>query len=165
MTGLPRGRPTLLPTVGVSARTSHTCALLNDGAVLCFGQGQYGRLGYGAEDDFGDDETPLSVGPIDLGAGAAEIAAGYYHSCAVVGGQVRCWGYNNRGQLGLGDWNNLGDDEAVTTAVTIALDGAAEQVSAGAFHTCAVLSGGAVRCWGESDATWDPSRSRLQTTD
>lgn len=50
---------------------------------------------------------------IDLGAGrtAKQISAGGYHTCALLDNDsVKCWGHNNRGQLGQGNTNKLGDD-------------------------------------------------------
>ena len=53
----------------ISAGWNHTCALLDNGTVRCWGSGSFGRLGYGNTTTIGDNETPGSVGPVDLGAG------------------------------------------------------------------------------------------------
>ena len=45
---------------------AHTCALLETGEVLCWGDASDGRLGYGYGEDIGDDETPTDVGPVQL---------------------------------------------------------------------------------------------------
>jgi alpha-tubulin suppressor-like RCC1 family protein len=70
--------------------------------------------------------------------------------CALLaGGAVRCWGANESGQLGLGNTTTIGDDESPTTNVN--LGGAtATAISAGGNHTCALLSTGAIRCWGHN---------------
>ena len=55
--------------VAITRRRVHTCAILDNGTVRCWGLGDDGQLGYGNTDDIGDNETPGSVGPVDLGAG------------------------------------------------------------------------------------------------
>ena len=93
----------------------HSCAVLDDGSVRCWGYGTSGQLGYASTETIGDDETPGSAGPVDLGPGrtARAISAGSVHTCAVLDdGSVRCWGYNRQGQLGYGNEESLGDNEA-----------------------------------------------------
>ena len=64
--------------VSISAGFDHTCAVLDNGTVRCWGEGNDGRLGYGDTTDIGDNEAPGSVGPVNIGAGrtALAIAAG-----------------------------------------------------------------------------------------
>lgn len=77
----------------VSAGDVHTCALLDNGTVLCWGFGGDGRLGYGNTSNIGDKQTPGSVGPVSLGGAAKAITAGGAHTCAILNdGSVRCWG-------------------------------------------------------------------------
>ena len=137
----------------LSAGTVHTCALLNDGAVRCWGFGGDGRLGYANTGAIGDDEPPGSVGPVELGDGrtAKAITAGRAHTCAVLdGGMVRCWGFGFDGRLGYGTQVNIGDDETpgAVGPVKLGEGRTAQAVSAGDSHTCALLDDGAVRCWG-----------------
>ncbi|MDP1850017.1 MAG: hypothetical protein Q8K79_19685 [Solirubrobacteraceae bacterium] len=135
----------------ISAGAGHTCAVLDDGSVRCWGYGANGRLGTGARDSVGDDETPGSIAPVDLGPGrtATAITVGEAHSCAVLDdGSVRCWGYNRQGQLGYGNEESLGDNEAPGSVDALTLPAPAVAISAGDFHTCSVLAGGQVRCWG-----------------
>jgi hypothetical protein len=99
----------------IAAGGYHTCALLYDGSVKCWGGNNYGQLGignkfigYGKSADYMGDDLPA----IDLGSGrsAKSIAAGGYHTCAQLDdGSVKCWGGNNYGQLGLGNTQNRGD--------------------------------------------------------
>ena len=86
----------------VACGNTHTCAILNDGTVRCWGSNDRGRLGMGSTG--GSSAAP--VGPLDLGSGrtAKAICAGSYHSCAILDdGTVKCWGYNPYGQLGYGE--------------------------------------------------------------
>lgn len=135
--------------VALTAGRDHTCALLEDGAVRCWGRGSFGQLGLGTSVDVGDDESPLDVPPVELAESAAEIDAGWYHTCArLVSGKLRCWGYGGAGQLGILSDKNLGDNETPLAFAPIDLGATAERVSAGLHHTCAVVGGGNVSCWG-----------------
>jgi uncharacterized repeat protein (TIGR01451 family) len=132
----------------------HACALLDDGSVRCWGEGGAGRLGYGNANRIGDDETPGSVGPVDLGAGrsARAISLGNTHTCAILdNGLVRCWGPGFEGRLGYGNTDHIGDTETPGSVgpVDLGAGRTARAISAGAMHTCALLDNGAVRCWGD----------------
>jgi uncharacterized repeat protein (TIGR01451 family) len=135
----------------VSAGISHTCALLDDGSVRCWGSGGQGRLGYGNTSTVGDDESPASVGPVNLGRPARAISAGTNHTCALLdNGSVRCWGQGTSGQLGYGNTSNVGDDESPASVgpVNLGAGRTAIAINAGGFHTCALLDNRSVRCWG-----------------
>lgn len=135
--------------VQIAAGGSHTCALLDDGAVRCWGLNGVGQLGYGNITAVGDTELPSSVGPVDLGGAAVQIVAGAEHTCALLeGGSVRCWGRGTAGRLGYGDTFNVGDNEVPSAKGSVNLGGAAVHIAAGRAHTCAVLDTGTVRCWG-----------------
>lgn len=139
----------------IAAGYGHTCALLDNATVRCWGLGTYGQLGYGNTDTIGDDETPGSTGPVNLGSGrtAVAISAGGNDSCALLdNGKVRCWGYNSNGELGYGNTNTIGDDETPGTvpAVNLGPGRTATAISTGGDHTCALLDNARVRCWGFS---------------
>jgi alpha-tubulin suppressor-like RCC1 family protein len=139
--------------VATSSSGDSTCALLTTDDVMCWGRNNYGQLGYGNQDDIGDDEHPASAGTVNLGAGAAvkQIAVGGFHTCAVLTtGDVKCWGLNNHGQLGYGNTDDIGDNETPDSVGMVNLGGTAEYVAAGQFHTCALLTTGDVMCWGNS---------------
>jgi alpha-tubulin suppressor-like RCC1 family protein len=142
-----------VPLVGVGARIAlggnHTCAVLDTGLVRCWGNNTYGQLGYNTTEHVGDGEAIASYGYVNLGGLATKIAAGYEHTCALLDtGNVRCWGRNNFGQLGYGDTNNIGDNEQPYTALDVELGGPVKSIVAGAYHTCALMETGKVRCWG-----------------
>jgi cysteine-rich repeat protein len=135
--------------VQLVAGAEHTCALLDTGAVRCWGQGAYGQLGYGNTNPIGDDETPATAGDVDVGGSVVQLAAGGFHTCALLDtGAVRCWGHGGNGQLGYGYMGYIGDDETPATAGDVDVGGSVVQLAAGGFHTCALLETGAVRCWG-----------------
>ncbi len=146
--------PLLSHEVAVQVVTgfSHTCALLDSGDVRCWGRNDFGQLGYNRTDSLGDDESVTSFGYVSLGARATQIAAGdSHHTCAILEDEsLRCWGYNEYGQLGYGHTDNVGDNEFVFSAGSLALDGPVKDVAVGAYHTCAVLGTGAMRCWGRN---------------
>jgi hypothetical protein len=137
--------------VAISAGGAHSCALLADGGVRCWGEASRGQLGYANVNNIGDDETPAAAGAVDLGGRAAvAISAGSLHTCAILDdGSVRCWGLGANGRLGYAATNVIGDDETPAAAGPVNLGGhAATAISAGNLHTCARLDDGHVRCWG-----------------
>ena len=138
--------------VGAAAGLNHTCVLLLDGSVKCFGDNSKGQLGQGHMDNLGDNETIDTIGPVPLGRKATKIYAGTKYNCALLDNQkIKCWGENNFGQLGYGHTNHLGDDELISSYGTVDLGDNAVQldISTVSYHTCAVLkTGGDLKCWG-----------------
>lgn len=135
----------------VAAGYWHTCAILDDHSVRCWGHNDQGQLGYGNTTDL---SAPSST-PVNLGTGktAVTLALGYSHSCAILNdGTLKCWGNNTYGELGLGDANNRGDNsgEMGDSLPAVSLAGTPTQISANAGDTCALLSGGSVQCWGDN---------------
>jgi alpha-tubulin suppressor-like RCC1 family protein len=133
----------------------HTCALLDTGDVRCWGSNSNGQLGLGSNattlsnDKIGDNELPSSRSVVSLGGSVVQLSAGMYHTCALMStGNVRCWGSNGHGQLGLGHYNDIGDNEALLSSATVDVGGKVLQVSADDGHTCALLSTGDIKCWG-----------------
>ena len=127
--------------ISVDAGSFHTCVLLQDGALRCWGLNDSGQLGNGTTTS---SSTPVAVAGI---TGAAAVTGGGYHTCArFPDGTLECWGRNDAGQLG---------DPATTTDVSrvpVRVTGisTATAVTAGGFHTCALLQDGTVRCWGQN---------------
>ena len=136
----------------ITAGASHTCAILDNGSVRCWGNGVSGRLGYGNQTSIGDDETPAAAGPVDIGAGrtAVAISAGDFHTCVIRDdGSLLCWGFGSGGQLGYGGTTDIGDNETPGSAGAVPLGGRrVRAVSGGKGHTCAILDDGTARCWG-----------------
>jgi alpha-tubulin suppressor-like RCC1 family protein len=137
----------------ISAGHAHTCALLATGNVRCWGLGDDGQLGYGNTDDIGKYAPPASAGDVMVGGKVTQISAGHAHTCSLLAtGNVRCWGDNYYGQLGYGNTNKIGDYETPASAGNVDIGGKVTQISAGSYHTCALLDTGNVRCWGTSDS-------------
>ena len=123
----------------------HTCALLANGDVKCWGDNQRGQLGDGT---LLQREVPVTVQ--GLGAGVTGLALGDVHSCAVFGsGSVMCWGDNSVAQVG----NGTTSPTPVTTPVSVGSLTSAQSITSFDAHTCALLSGGAIKCWGLNNAS------------
>jgi cysteine-rich repeat protein len=133
----------------VVAGANHTCALLESGKVRCWGEG--GILGYGNDNAIGDDEPPAAAGDVDLGVLAEGIVAGDYHTCALTAaGTVHCWGGRDGGfgATGYGTTHPIGDDELPSSMGAVNVGEPVSLLAAGGSHTCAVLPGSKLRCWG-----------------
>jgi alpha-tubulin suppressor-like RCC1 family protein len=138
--------------VAVSADGAHSCALLDDGTVRCWGNNRYGELGSAANNGtINPNPTPQPA--VNLGGrSAVAVTAGEIHSCALLDdGTVRCWGYNYYGELGSAT-NNATDNPNPTPqpAVNLGAGRTAAAVTAGNVYSCALLDDGTVRCWGNN---------------
>ena len=125
----------------------HDCAMLSNGIVKCWGEGDYGRLGNGAYTDYAPDNA-VDVGlPTHLSALA--ITSGNSHGCAITDiGVIWCWGNNHAGQLGTG--SSVSESAHNPASVDLSLGRTAKSVSAGDDFTCAVLDNGSISCWGNN---------------
>ena len=154
--GNTQGQNVLDGVTQVAAGGSHTCALLSGGEVRCWGSGTSGRLGDGFGDRRSNPVQVLASGNTqgqDVLGGVTQVTLGSNHTCALLSDDtVRCWGRNNRGQLGDGSTSVRINPVQVLTSGDIqgqnVLDGVT-QVSSGNAHMCALLSEGTVRCWGD----------------
>jgi alpha-tubulin suppressor-like RCC1 family protein len=132
--------------VSVAAGSNHTCALLFDGTVTCWGGTFFGQGGSGST-----QITPLlpAVPTFRLSPSntvrAVDVVAGEDFTCALLSdGTVSCWGQNSSGQLGNGTFTD--------SAVPVVIPGLTNVVGIGAGwnHACAILANGAVKCWGSN---------------
>jgi len=126
----------------VAAADDHTCALLKNQTVKCWGLNNVGQLGDGTTSN---RITPVAVAGL---TGVVQIALGDGYTCALLDfGGVQCWGNNAFGELGNGTTTNS------TSPVQVSgLTGGVQAISAGDAGACAVLLSAQVDCWGDNSA-------------
>ena len=172
--------PPLLPPIdlgsgrtakAISAGEEHSCAILDDDTVKCWGLNDMGQLGQDNTTTIGNGTPPCSPPPpcmanpsvtattsIDLGTGrtAQAISAGRKHTCVILDDDTaKCWGEGDNGQLGQENGNHLGDDSGEMgslMSIDLGSGRTAKAISAGDSHTCALLDDDTVKCWGEGGA-------------
>lgn len=125
----------------VAAGGAHTCARSASGALVCWGNNSHGQLGNG------NAAVPSSNVPVGVAGGNAfaYVALGYQHSCGYLfDGKTKCWGASASHQLG------TGTAIAGATATPQLLANLIEPsgIEAGNSHSCALMRGGGVKCWG-----------------
>ncbi|KAK3240319.1 hypothetical protein CYMTET_49833 [Cymbomonas tetramitiformis] len=131
----------------VAAGESHTCVLLESDVVRCWGENDFGQLGYGHKKTIGDEFWEMPPVDVDVGAAVVQISAGTHHTCAItVLGGVVCWGDATFGQVGptydftTTDGAAVGDEPGEMPPAPLHLgEGQPLQVSAGGNHTCVIM--------------------------
>jgi hypothetical protein len=130
-----------------AANSAFGCAILEDQSVKCWGP-YPGRGG----DDLYDGLPPSTIPEVN---GALALAGGNWHACGLVaGGVVRCWGDDSLGEWGNGflapcrSWSCPSDTADPTQPVNADVSDAIAVAGQGSLGSCAVLSSGAVTCWG-----------------
>lgn len=132
-------------TAAVTTGANHTCALLVTNDLNCWGRNTIGQLGNSFSGDLADSPVPYFVGNF---IGVTAFAVGGDQSCAIVAGQIYCWGDNQYGQIasepvGIGEFRTTPTPiDGVTTAIDVVV---------GAQHVCALLESGSVTCWGRNN--------------
>ena len=126
----------------IAAGASHTCAILDDDSLKCWGININGQIG---------DSTNLGrTRPVAVGLGnqsAVAISTGNNHTCAIRGdNSLVCWGMGLYGRLGTGNTNN----QNAPTAVNLGSNKTAQAIGLGSQHSCAILNDSTLKCWGSA---------------
>jgi alpha-tubulin suppressor-like RCC1 family protein len=144
--------------IAITATRWHTCVRTDSDFVHCWGYNGDGGLGLGHQ-DVNPQATPRDWGLLTWDSPARELAGGQGHTCVrLANTELRCWGTNDKAQLGRADLETLGDDETVTLVNRVAPIDLGQNaqgrplepstVAAGYEHTCVLLTTGEVICWG-----------------
>ncbi|MGH7445537.1 MAG: RCC1 domain-containing protein [Longimicrobiales bacterium] len=125
----------------LTAGGDQTCALTSDAVAWCWGSNSSGQLGIGAAD------MVTSPREVETELRFLELSAGLRHTCGItVGGRAYCWGDGTDGKLGTGSpVANTSSPQAVATDLVFT------RISAGARHTCGIVEGGEMYCWGANE--------------
>jgi len=132
--------------VKIAAGERHTCALLDNSTVWCWGGNGNLELGSGS----GSQANPVQV-PLGSGITASDVFAGGRVSCALTSdNRLTCWGQNHKGQIGDGT-TQVNGGVAPTAVSNIPTSFVPAHVDPGGRHVCAAATAGAVWCWGDDD--------------
>jgi len=138
--------------VGISLGMDHSCALLNDGSITCWGSDRNGQLGNGAKSTARTD-VPVFVETGVIDGNAVDIASGSYHSCALLNdGNLACWGSDSQGESGNGGSSSDTWWPAPVAVATDVIDGRAVDIACGSHNSCSTLENGDLACWGDDTA-------------
>jgi len=138
---------------------AHTCVLLSDSSVKCFGINTQGQLGQGHNNPIGVTSGQMgnALPAIDFGTGktATQLSVGSLHSCVLLNdNSVKCWGVNEDGQLGQGHENPIGYTSGQMGDALLPINHGSEstpiKVVAGGYHTCILFADGSVKCFGRN---------------
>ena len=131
--------------VAIAIDNDHTCAILDDGSVSCWGNNDHGQLGDGTTTD---RLTPTQTASLGSERTAVAIATGFLHTCVILDdGSVSCWGNNDQGQLGDGTTT---DRLTPTQTASLGADRTGVEIIAKNHWTCALLDDGSISCWGSN---------------
>jgi len=123
----------------------HSCAILGDGRLKCWGNNEYTQLGPGDDAAVGDSAAELGSNLPAVLLDASAVAAGDRHTCAIRTGSVLCWGANDAGQLGPG--------VSISTSaapVRVAIEGQAIGLCAAGTVNAALMEDGNIHTWGST---------------
>jgi alpha-tubulin suppressor-like RCC1 family protein len=150
----------------LASSSSHNCALVAIGtnvSAQCWGAGTFGQLGDGLSADESSPTKVVLFGLTQVTVGGSSAGS---HSCAYSIGSVAvagedpnvtaqglyCWGANDSGQLGTGATGGRAPSPPLQPSLFTDPSLPVAGLAAGASHTCALLHGGVVECWGDNSA-------------
>lgn len=130
----------------MSAGANHACAIA-DGGLFCWGVNSSGQLGDPATAG-SSTPVPRPVQVAGLESGVTQVAAGSAYTCAIHNGAAKCWGYNYAG--GLGDGTTT---QRTSPVQVVGLESGVASIAlaSSGLHSCALLTTGAVKCWGNNE--------------
>ncbi len=129
----------LSDAIAIGTGYTSTCAVRDSGELDCWGDNFWGQIGIGVT----ESHVPVAVPGISA---ASEVSVGEFHSCALgSNGQVLCWGEGGEGELGDPNFPFTEESPVTVPGITDAV-----QVVVGQAHSCALLAGGTVKCWGDN---------------
>ncbi len=133
------------------------CLVASDGAVKCWGENSYGKLGLADSNNRGDGpgEMGTALPEVSLAQSSDQVSVGAGYACArSATGALKCWGRSDYGETGNGDTRPRGDDPGEMGSSLPAVDLGAgltvRRVFAGAWHACALLAPSGLKCWGSN---------------
>jgi alpha-tubulin suppressor-like RCC1 family protein len=132
--------------VSITAGYYHTCVMLNDGSVRCWGHNGSGQLGNNST-----TYSPTPVTPSTFTSGTTVLAAGGYTTCGVLNGDTKCWGSNSNGQIGDGTTVDRHVPTQVSSLAQI-FSNISTSLAVGDAHACAIVNGVAAECWGYNNS-------------
>ncbi|HAZ13275.1 MAG: hypothetical protein A2X86_08065 [Bdellovibrionales bacterium GWA2_49_15] len=153
--------------LGVQGGRYHSCAVMESGGVKCWGRFNEGQAGYGTQSAVFLSKPPAFYGDVPLFT-SSELASGEkveqlvsiaHDNCILTNnGNVRCWGANSSGELGLGHVNWMGDNEpasasgytSLLTSEELAQGIKVKKIAGNWLTFCALFTNGGVRCWGSN---------------
>lgn len=144
-----KSSPIIVPTLGQNVKIAkagafHSCAVLTNNTMKCWGRNDFGELGNRATGLQGNPvsvvfDSPLVINDIALGNGYTCIA---YE--ASQGDGVKCWGRGNLGMLGRGSTAN-----SLVPVDAIGLSSGVNSLATSSTHVCAVKTDNTMYCWGD----------------
>ena len=127
----------------------HSCTIMTDNAVKCWGEAGHGQLGHGVHDGWHTDPFLAVMGNVT----PIEMAAGYHHTCSIYDNyNLYCWGDNMWGQVGNnGSLGGANEDVGYPTLIPLPQNRTAVAVNLGGNSGCAILDNASGLCWGLND--------------
>jgi pimeloyl-ACP methyl ester carboxylesterase len=127
--------------VSIGLGKYHSCAVISDGTAKCWGRNTNGQIGNG---DTTNQTSPAAVSGL-TNATVAGRGASAEHSCVRTSNKnVKCWGKNQKGQLG----DSTTVDSSTPVVATNVIHGLS--VAIAAEHTCVRQDDSTLMCWGSN---------------